>query len=118
PVLHREIHFYKFHLIAKRDQLNIAAFQGDTQKAAELFQHFVGRRDVGLHKAGDAIHRVEKKMRIQLHAERPQLGVGKLSLQLNGRIGGFAIELVVADAAKQKKDRPKHDQTVDNIGIE
>jgi hypothetical protein len=53
----------------QRDQLNRSTLQTNTQKAAELFKHFVGSVDIGPHEAGNAVHRVEKEVRIQLHSQ-------------------------------------------------
>ena len=106
-VLHGQIDLDEFHLFAERNQLHISALQGDTQQAAELFKHGIGRIHVRAHQAGDAVHGIEEEVRIELHAQRRELGVCQLHFQLGRGIFLSAKPLVIVDAAEEKKGAPK-----------
>ncbi len=102
-VLHGQVHLNELHLVAQGDELRFAPLEGDTQEAAELFQHEIRGLNIAPHEAGDAVHRVEKKVRIELHAQRPHLRLDELGLQLGFGSLLLAEALVVADAAEEEE---------------
>src|ERR1035441_4040650 len=63
-VLHGEVDLEEVDFISQGYHLHGSAFQTDTQQAAQLFKHFVGGVHVGSHEAWNAIHGVEKEVRI------------------------------------------------------
>ena len=81
-VLHGQVHLYELHLVAQGDELRVSPLERDTQEATQLFQHKIRGLNVASHEARDAVHRVEKKVRIELHTERPHLRLDELGLQL------------------------------------
>src|SRR5271170_8120735 len=116
-LLDRQIHLDKLNLVSQRNEFCFASVESHTQHAAHLFQHAVGGLHVGVHQAGDAVHRVEKKVWIQLHAQGAQLRIGQLRFQSDGSVFPFPEFLVVTNATKQEEDDPEGKEVADQFGI-
>jgi len=116
-VLHGQIHLDKLHLVAQRNELRIASLEGDTQEAAELFQHEIRSFHIAVHETRDTVHRIEKKVRIELHAQGSHLRLNKLRLQLRGRKLLLAILLVVTNSSEEEEGRPEDNHAVDDFCV-
>src|SRR5579871_4218013 len=117
-VLHGQIHLDELHLVTQGDELGIAPLKRDTKKTAKLFQHKISSLHITSHETGDAVHGVEKKVRIKLHAQSSHLRLNELRLQLGFGSLFFAKALVVTEAAEEKESSPEEDHVVDQFGIE
>src|SRR5580658_9529368 len=117
-VLHCQIQLDEFDLVAQRDELCISALQRDTQKTSELFQHVVCGANVGAHKTGYAVHGVEQKMRVELHAQSGDLCIGQLNLQLSGGALLLAELLVIADPSQERECAPENHHVIEQIEVQ
>src|SRR5215813_800470 len=104
--LNGQIELNKVHFFGKWNQLLLSPVKSDTQHAAQLFQHLIGSLYIASHQARNAIHCVEKKVRVELHAQRAQLRLCQLL-----RSGRFAFPkaLIGENYAKETEDEPEDD---------
>ena len=56
-LLDRDVELNDLHFLLQGNALSLALCQGDTQQAAQSFQHFVSAIRVGAHQAGNGCSR-------------------------------------------------------------
>src|SRR5262249_2751284 len=97
---------------------SVGLVQRGPQKVAELGQHAVGQLDVLVDELGDGVEGVEQEVRVQLHLEDLQLGLGQLRLQLRGEQLALAPAAVVVEDVPHRHDGPVKDDVVVELGDE
>ena len=72
--LNGQVMLEKVHLFHERNFVLIFIFERKPQQIAEMLDHLPGQPRLALHLRRNGIKRVEKKMRVQLHAQRIETG--------------------------------------------
>src|SRR5215469_15051440 len=71
-----------------------------------------------MHETGDAVHRVEKEVWIQLHTQRSQLRIRQLRFQTDCCVFSLSKLLIVADSAEHQEDNPEDNEVVDHFRVD
>ena len=83
-LLNGQVALKELEFLAERNLLPIDIAQRHAQKVTQQRRHLLRGFAVGHLQGGDGVQRVEKEVRVKLHLERGQVGVGQLRLQLRG----------------------------------
>ena len=81
-LLDLEVHPEEIGLLPERNHLMTGVIQREPEQAAKAGDHLVGGLGLGVHQLRDGVEGVEQEMRLQLHLEHLEMGLGQARLQV------------------------------------
>src|SRR5262245_33002037 len=84
--------------------------QCDAQQVAELKQHPIGRVNIPSHQHGDAIERIEEKVRMQLHSQGVELRHRQTSFKIRRQQLSVSIPAIIVYRLVDAENQPVNQQ--------
>src|SRR5215475_2690604 len=101
-----QISFENFQFLPEPYFVRRISGQCDAQQVAELEQHPIGRVNVLSHQHRNAVKRVEKEMRMQLHSQGVELRLYQTSLEIRRQQFSVSIPAIIIQSLANTDNRP------------
>ena len=90
--------------------MSITGFEGAAEEVTQIADHILRRLNISVHQRRYAVKCVEQKMRLNLHFQRVESGLGQPHLQLRGSYFTFLQLVHVKYAVGYERDNRVYEQ--------